>query len=146
MPEFWLSLGSNIQPEKNIPACMKALREKFKGIKVSSIYETDPVGPAGTRKFWNAGVIVNTPLGREAFQKEIAAVEAALGRRRDPADKFAPREIDIDILPQPGYQQFGFCVLPLAEIMPETHDPETGKTFRDLAAILPSAGIKKLSF
>ena len=143
MPEFWLNLGSNIEPQENIPACLKLLKGKFKVTGVSSIYETEPIGPAGTAKFWNAAVILDSPLERAPLQKELRLIEAKLGRRRE-ADKFAPRTIDIDILPQPGYQKFGFCIFPLAETIPDAHDPETGRSFRDLASLLSSSGIKKL--
>lgn len=44
--------------------------------------------------------------------------------------------IDIDILPQQDYQHQAFIMIPLAEITPEEIDPETGKSFSDLAAPL----------
>lgn len=134
MTRFWLSLGSNVEPEKNIPACLEALQRDWVVKKISSVYEMEPVGPAGGAKFWNACVTVESPLTKEDFVKEMRALEDRLGRRRDPANKFAPRTIDIDLLPAPGYQEQFFTVIPLAEIAPEEKDPETGKTFRELAA------------
>ena len=129
MNEVFLSVGSNIEPEKNIPACLKILKETFPVKKTSSIYETDPVGSAGNRKFWNLAVLIETGLARKALIKELQKIEASLGRQRDPHDKFAPRSIDLDIVPAPDYLEQPFVMIPLAEIAPGTVDPDSGRTF-----------------
>ncbi len=131
--KIYLSLGSNIEPEKYIPACLKTLKQNFSLQSVSSVYETDPVGVNTGSKFWNAAVEIKSDLEPEELGKAMREIETLLGRKRNPADKFAPRTIDIDILPQPGYQNMGFIMIPLAEIAPEEKDVETGKTFRELA-------------
>ena len=133
MNRIFLSLGSNIDPERHLPACIKIITEKFCINKISSIFETSPVGPAGGGKFWNAVVGIESAVWGENLSKELKNIEASLGRVRNPADKFAPRTIDIDILPQPGYQQQAFIMIPLAEIAPDIQDEETGKTFSELA-------------
>jgi 2-amino-4-hydroxy-6-hydroxymethyldihydropteridine diphosphokinase len=132
-PRRFLSLGSNINPESHLPACIEALKKKFPVCGVSSLYETDPVGNAGDSKFWNAVVEIESALGLEALTGELREIETALGRRRDPSNKFAPRTIDIDILPQPGYQDQGFIIVPLTEIAPDEKDPVTGKTYFELS-------------
>lgn len=133
MRRVFLSIGSNLQPEKHVPACIQLLQEKFPKLKISSIYETDPVGPAGSKKFWNLAAEIETALSKEDLRIELRQIEEQLGRRRNPSDKFAPREIDIDILPQPDYQSQAFIVIPLSEIAPHAKDEETGKTFGELA-------------
>mgnify|MGYP001561448886 CR=1 FL=1 len=132
----FLSIGSNLSPQKNIPACIQLLKEKFDGATFSSVYETKPVGPAGNKNFWNLAAEIKTDLSAAALSTELRKVEAALGRQRNQTDKFAPRTIDLDILPQPGYQKMGFIMIPLAEIAPGSKDPESGKTFAELAAPL----------
>ncbi len=129
----FLSLGSNIEPDRNIPACLETLKKKFPVKKISAVYETEPVVPAGGGKFWNAVVEIESGLAEDKLVMELRAIEALLGRRRDPANKFAPRSIDIDVLPQAGYQDQGFIMVPLSEIAPEGKDMETGKTFLQLA-------------
>ncbi len=134
MNAVYLSLGSNIEPRKNIPAAIQQMRQDFNVLSVSSVYETDPVGPAGTLKFWNLCAAV-APLPGNLLQTKIRALEARLGRIRE-ENKFAPRTIDIDILPQKDYQRFAFIMIPLAEIAPQEKDPETGKSFLELAGLL----------
>ena len=145
MSRFFLSIGSNIQPEKNVPACIVLLRKSFDVKKVSSVYETDPVGPAGDKKFWNLAAEIESVLPREKLIAEIRDLEEKLGRKRG-ENKFAPRSIDIDLLPQPGYQEQGFIMIPLAEIAPPAVDPETGKSFAELEASLKrNEAVRKVS-
>ncbi len=133
MSSVFLSLGSNLSPERYVPACIETLKRKFKVKKISSVYETDPVGAAGKEKFWNLAAEVDTDLDRAALSRELRQIEESLGRKRDPSNKFAPRTIDIDILPQPDYCAQGFIMIPLAEIAPEAKDSETGRPFREYA-------------
>ena len=131
MKRVYLSLGSNIEPEKYIPAAIQLLKDNFKVLDVSSIYETDPVGPAGNLKFWNLAIALSTDK-EETLLPKIRSIESQLGRTRG-ENKFAPRTIDIDILPQPDYQKLAFIMIPLAEIAPKEKDPQTGKSFLELA-------------
>ena len=133
MSSVFLSIGSNIDPAKNIPDCLKILKEKFNVLKISPVYETDPVGPAGNRKFWNLAVEIENVLERKILTEKLRRAERVLGRVRDVKNKFVPRTIDIDILPQPDYQNQGFIMIPLADIAPKAEDPETGKSFQELA-------------
>lgn len=127
----YLSLGSNIDPQKHIPAAIQLLRENFQVFGVSSIYETDPVGPAGNLKFWNLAVAIQSE-DAEILRSKLRVIEARLGRVRE-NNKFVPRTIDIDILPQPDYQRLAFIIVPLAEIAPHEMDTETNLSFRELA-------------
>jgi len=133
MTRIFLSIGSNIEPEKNVPACLKILKDKFSVSHISNVYETDPVGPAGHLKFWNLAVSIETELEGERLISGLRAIENQLGRKRAPNNKFLARTIDLDILPQADYQRQAFIIVPLAEIAPEAVDPETGKCFEDLA-------------
>lgn len=144
MSSVFLSIGSNIEPEKNIPACLKLLKDHLTVLKVSPAYETDPVGPAGPEKFWNLAVEIESSLDRQGLTEKLRGIETALGRRRDPHNKFTPRTIDLDILPQPDYQNQAFIIVPLAEIAPEARDPQTGETFRDLAGKLKKESQPKI--
>ncbi len=133
MNRIFLSIGSNIEPSKNIPACLDLLKKELNVLKISPVYETAPVGPAGPDKFWNLAAEVESLSGKDALIEKLREIEAALGRVRDPGNKFAARPIDIDVLPQPDYQHHAFIMIPLADIAPETKDPVTGKSFKELA-------------
>ena len=118
----YLSIGSNIRPSKNIPACLKKLKENFRVRRTSSIYETSPVGPVGKKKFWNLAVQIETSFSKPEFLRRLRAIEKALGRRRT-TNRFAPRPIDIDLIlfrnwRRPGFEKLAFVLIPLAEIAP----------------------------
>jgi 2-amino-4-hydroxy-6-hydroxymethyldihydropteridine diphosphokinase len=132
MKAVYLSIGSNIEPEKYVPEAFKLLKRDFPSIKLSSIYETEPVGPAGDQKFWNAAAVIQTEEATPELVIKMRKIEESLGRVRS-ANKYAPRTLDIDILPQEDYQNQAFIMIPLAEIAPQEKDPETGKSFLELA-------------
>ena len=144
MSSVFLSLGSNIEPAKNIPAGLALLKKKFTVLKISPAYETEPFGPAGPQKFWNLAVEIESALDRQHLTGKLREVETLLGRGRDPKNKFAPRTLDIDILPQHDYQNQAFIMVPLADIAPETRDPETGETFKRLAEKLQEKALKSM--
>lgn len=127
---YFLSLGSNIEPEKNISAAIKLLKKDFNLQKISSVYETDPVGPcredkqmAEAQKFWNAAAEIEVPWTRTELIERLRILETSLGRKRE-ANKFAARPIDIDVLPQNDYTTQAFIMIPLAEIAPDEKDSE----------------------
>ena len=139
MTDYYLSIGSNILPAEHIPACMSRLRRIYPAVKFSCVYETDPVGPAdfpaaaGREKFWNLAAAISTPESETSVRKTLRQIESDMGRVRSPENRFLPRTIDIDILPQAGYQQQAFIMIPLAEIAPQARDSQTGQTFLALA-------------
>ena len=59
MLQIYLSLGSNIQPHKNICAALDALQETFGELDISSVYESEAVGFKG-HNFLNLVVGINT--------------------------------------------------------------------------------------
>lgn len=144
---YFLSIGSNISPEKNIFACLETLKKRYVIKRISSIYETPPFGPCGTVNFWNLAVSFESPCSRETLQQELVEIEDLHGREREKKNKFAPRTIDLDLLPKPGYEKLAFVIIPLAEIAPEEKDPLSGKNFAELAAGLSqdASGFKKIS-
>lgn len=132
MHRVYLDLGSNLEPEKNIPLAIKLLREVGEITAVSSVWETESVGYAGPN-FLNVCVLLLTPLDPEQVKHEInRPIEAQMGRVRG-EEKNAPRQIDIDIVlfdETPHNTQTwnqAFVIVPLAELLPElkTHSGET---------------------
>jgi 2-amino-4-hydroxy-6-hydroxymethyldihydropteridine diphosphokinase len=143
----YLSLGSNIRPECNLPAAVAQLAQFGQVQAVSTVWETLPVGFSDQPDFLNAAVLIETDLSAVALREEaIAAIEVALGRVRT-ANKNAPRTIDIDIMlfnreviqlkgrhiPDPEVLERPFVAVPLAEIAPDYVHPETGQTLREIA-------------
>ena len=146
MKAYLLILGSNIEPEKNMPLARAKLKATFPDMLFSDFYETDPVGSVGPEKFWNAAGIIKTEVSRDAVSLLVKKIESDLGRIRNPNNKFIPRTMDIDILPCSNWQNQAFIMVPLAEIAAEIIDPETGKTFGALAGkcLEKTSGIRRI--
>lgn len=128
-----MSIGSNIDPANYVPQCLQLLKKEFPSVSFSSIYETSPVGKMTGGKFWNLAARIESSLCMQDLREKLRAIEKHLGRVRIAGNKFAPRTIDIDILPQENYQQMAFIMIPLAEIVPFEKDPQTKKSFAELA-------------
>ena len=106
--------------------------------KVSSLYETEPVGLREQGWFLNLVAMVETDLFPKQLLHRIQGVERELGRKRTVVN--GPRTIDIDILlygnavirseelevPHPRYRERRFVLEPLAELNPKLRDPVTG--------------------
>ncbi|MFN8399406.1 MAG: 2-amino-4-hydroxy-6-hydroxymethyldihydropteridine diphosphokinase [Anaerolineales bacterium] len=127
----YLNLGSNLEPEKNVPLAIELLQGVGEITAVSSVWETESVGYAGPN-FLNVCVLLRTSLDAERVKHEInRPIEAQMGRVRG-EDKYAPRPIDIDIVlfdETPHNVQTwnqAFVAVPLAELVPEfkTHSGE----------------------
>jgi 2-amino-4-hydroxy-6-hydroxymethyldihydropteridine diphosphokinase len=144
MPRVWLSIGSNLEREKNIWGAVQALRAEFDGLILSSVYESPSVGFEGD-PFFNlvAGISTELPVG--LLNKRLRAIEEAHGRIRQ-GKKFCSRTLDVDLLtygdlvsdeeglklPREEIMQYSFVLLPLAEVAGEERHPLNGKTYREL--------------
>ena len=143
-----VSLGSNIQPAENLRAAVRALERFGKILKVSQVWESAPVGDVDQPNYFNAAVLIETPLSADRFKAEVlAAIERQLQRVRDPANVNAPRTIDLDLsffnedvrqiehrpVPDPDVLRRAFVAIPLAEVAPDYRHPETGQTLADIA-------------
>ena len=129
--KIFLGLGSNLgDREKNIMQATYLLAE-HPGItveKVSSLYETQPVGLTDQSYFLNAVLWISTNFSPENLLKLCLAVESQLGRTRK--IHWGPRCIDIDLLvygevimttdlltlPHPYMHKRRFVLIPLQEI------------------------------
>jgi 2-amino-4-hydroxy-6-hydroxymethyldihydropteridine diphosphokinase len=138
MHRVYLSLGSNIQPEVNLPRAVELLQEYGKVHKVSRAWASKAVGSDGPN-FLNACVLFATPLSQTEVKDQIIhSIETKLGRKRS-VDKYAPRTIDIDIvlfdeqLCDEKFWRQAFVVVPLAEIHPEYKNPVTQESILQAA-------------
>jgi 2-amino-4-hydroxy-6-hydroxymethyldihydropteridine diphosphokinase len=143
----FLGLGSNIgNRETNIQQALDQLQtDDLRLLRVSSLYETEPMGFHDQPWFLNQVAEFETELQPAQVLQQIQAVEKALGRKREIVN--GPRTVDIDILlfggiimktaeltiPHPRYRERRFVLEPLLELDPALRDPETGQA---LAAML----------
>lgn len=108
----YVGVGSNIQPEENVPRALASLAESSETYLtgISTFYRTAPItDPNNTTlppeehpgeldpDFLNGVLEVRTVLSSDGLLDLFAQVEKALGRRR-PGGRFQPRTIDLDLL------------------------------------------------
>lgn len=150
-----LSLGSNIEPEKNLAEAWRRLAERFEVQAASPVYRSAAVDSPGASDFHNAAVSLTTDLTPAVLKHEILRpLEAALGRRRN-ALKSAPRSIDLDLvlfgslildddeaglhLPHPDLLTMAYVAVPCADVAPEMRHPLSGETLASIARRLASS-------
>lgn len=98
---YYVSLGSNIEPEVHVPRALDAVHEAARIRSCSPIYETPPLNRPEQAPYWNAVFCVGTGFSRERMEALLRRVENAEGRTRGP-DAWAPRTMDLDILAVDG--------------------------------------------
>jgi 2-amino-4-hydroxy-6-hydroxymethyldihydropteridine diphosphokinase len=134
---YFLSLGSNLgDKEKNLTLALFSLeKEGVEILKMSSLYETQPVDFPSQPWFYNQLVEVRTKANPEALLDLVKKIEQQMGRKH--GQKKGPRIIDIDIIlaedsvirkkdlkiPHPRMEKRNFVLLPFVEISPDTVHP-----------------------
>lgn len=141
-----VAVGSNIEPERNLPAALARLARRCRVLAVSPVFETAPVGAPGAPRFLNAAVLLDCEQSPEDLRDRILRpIEAELGRRRG-EDRNAPRTIDLDIvlhgerLADPDLARHAHVATPAAAVAPELIHPELGRPLAAIAAELGSPG------
>jgi 2-amino-4-hydroxy-6-hydroxymethyldihydropteridine diphosphokinase len=151
MARVYLSLGSNLEPQRYLLAALAELRERFGAIDVSPAYRSKAVGFDGA-DFVNLAVGLDTELSPEALNGWLHALEDRHGRRRD-VPRFSDRTLDIDIVlydmlvsAGPGHLQIprgelrhAFVLRPIADIAPDVRHPVSGCSMAELWAAFPVA-------
>jgi len=124
----YLSLGSNIEAENNLPKAIELLRKDGKVEAISRLWESESVGFDGPN-FLNLCVLFLSSLQPYKLKENIIRpIEAELGRIRY-ADKNAPRTIDIDMVLfdetplNTEFWDYAFVAVPLAELIPGFEHP-----------------------
>jgi len=159
LKQVYLGLGTNIgDRQSNLARALKLLGERLKIEKVSSIYETEPVGYADQPQFLNTVCLVKTNIGPLQLLSLVKGIEANMGR--DAGFPNGPRIIDIDIIlysdmsmidpeltiPHPRMNERAFVLIPLMEIASaDLVHPFTRERLCDVAArVEGKEGVKKV--
>ena len=96
---YYLSLGSNIHPEKNAVGIVTALLAQFNDLYLFPFIKTQPVNMETNNYFLNSLAIINSDLKKSGIKSILNHVEISLGRdRSDPHKSKKDRTADIDIL------------------------------------------------
>ncbi len=124
---------------------------------ISPIYESSALlppnaPPSWDRPFLNLNVLCSSPLSSPDLLKLLKRIEAEIGREN--RGRWAPREIDIDILarndevfsqsdltiPHPGLLKRPFAFLPFSDLAPDWQFPSAGPFFgKKISEILPTS-------
>ncbi len=157
----YVGLGSNLeQPLQQVKGALKALQclRESRLVKASSLYRSEPVGPAGQPDYINAVAQLSTQLTPESLLDELQSLEKQHGRVRNGV-RWGPRPLDLDLLlygqetidtdrlkvPHPYLAERGFVLYPLSEIAPGTLQVPGKGRLADLLKSISEDGIERLS-
>jgi len=137
MPDVFVGLGSNVEPEHGLRRAIAELERRFGALRRSAAYRSPALGFAG-RDFLNLVVAFRSDLGPDGVKEILAAIETAAGRSR--SDPQSGRcELDLDLLlygrrvdpgrrlPRDDILGRAFVLAPLAELAPQLGHPVTGE-------------------
>ena len=144
MSLIYISVGSNIDAEKNIRIAVRVLHEEYGDLTLSSVYESEAVGFEGDN-FLNMVVGLDTDDDIHRLAKTLREIEDQNGRIRT-GPRFSKRTLDLDLLlyddlilhedhleiPRSEITENAFVLWPLAEIAPSVEHPLAKKTIKAL--------------
>lgn len=133
-------LGSNIEPERNIPEAVELLLDKLTVLQASSIWESASVDCCYPN-YLNMALLVMTELDAEQLKQQVLRpLEDHMGRVRT-EDKNASRTIDFDIILfdgdvlDPALWQHAHRAIPVSELVPD-YRAASGETLKAIATRL----------
>ncbi len=152
MTPVLIGLGSNVGDRLQfLQRAVHGLRQTIgvEVIQLSSVYETEPVGPTDQAWFLNAVVSAATRLSPVTLLDRTQAIERVLGR--ETPYHWGPRSIDLDILlygslqvrttslviPHAELCHRAFVMIPLLELAPSLVLPDGTAVSACLSALTP---------
>ena len=160
MNTVYLSIGSNIDPERNFVQCAADLDRLFQASNWSPVYQSKPVGMEGP-DFLNAVVHILTELDLTTVARMLKDLERTQGRDvQDTA--YSDRCLDVDlllfnnvtidsptlVLPRPDLLTMAFVLVPMVDLAPTLEHPAVHKSMKVLLEELSASDpeqIKTLS-
>ena len=144
MARVAVSIGSNLERERNVKDALAALGKAFGELSRSPVYESSAYGFDGP-PFYNLVVVFKTPLDVYAVRGKIQAIENQQGREMG-ENRSGSRSLDLDLLlyddavfhdlgldvPRREILEHAYILKPLADLLPAAHHPVTGESFADI--------------
>jgi 2-amino-4-hydroxy-6-hydroxymethyldihydropteridine diphosphokinase len=146
----YIGVGSNIEPERNIPNALECLSKHVDVTGISSFYKTAPLLRENQGDYLNGVWQITTSTPPEELKFGVLrTIEKELHRNRE-SDKYASRTIDLDLLlyddmvkqegdltiPDPDICKRSFIAFPLSELNPDLIMPDTKKMIIDILSVL----------
>lgn len=154
-----VGLGSNRGPRAHhLASGRAAVGRLLSDLRCSRVYETAPVGGVDQPPFLNMCCVGRTAVGPEELLAALLEAEARSGRDRTGEAPGGARTLDLDLLlygerravrpglriPHPRMAERAFVLAPLAELIPGTTVPGTGRTVGELAREAGNRGVERL--
>lgn len=145
----YLSLGSDLGNKvENLQKAIDLITETTGEVKkVSSIYQSEPLGFESNTLFYNCCIELTTKLSPFKLLNVLQEIELQIGRKEKSKNgNYSSRIIDIDIIlvediilqedeliiPHKHFRERNFVLVPLAEIASNYIDPTTQLTIEQL--------------
>jgi 2-amino-4-hydroxy-6-hydroxymethyldihydropteridine diphosphokinase len=147
----YVSVGSNVDRDRNIAMALRLLGALFGPLLRSSVYESEAVG-FDSAPFYNLVVGFDTDESPREIQDMLHRIEASSGRIRTTG--LSARTLDLDLLlyddlvtetdgmslPRKDITRYAFVLAPLAEIAGTLRHPISGQRYADLWSAFDAAG------
>lgn len=159
MTKAYIGVGSNIDPEYNLPKALQHLQNHVRVEAVATVYRTAPIGRPDQPAYLNTVWQIRTNfLPRHLKFAVLRRIETTLGRGRT-QDRYHARTIDLDLLlygelvireadlviPDPDIRQRPFLAIPLFELNPALILPDTQEKLQHVVATFSSAELQAVS-
>lgn len=145
MARVVVSIGSNTDRHRHIAACLDALRQNFDNLRISRLFESEPVGLEAGSNFFNLVAAFDSDASVGELRTWCKRLEHINGRTDHSRELTT---LDIDLLsvgelaghiegvelPRQGIERHAFVLRPLAELLPNDRHPLNGIPYSDLWA------------
>lgn len=158
--QVYVALGSNLgERARHIEQAAEQILtlQESANLQLSSLYETDPMGPQDQPDYLNAVCAFDWTGTARILLGKLQEIERTHGRVKT-TQRWSARPLDLDILlfdqaqlnesdlriPHIGIAQRSFVLWPLAELAPDLHIPDLGSV-QSLMSDCQTFGIKKIT-
>lgn len=155
MKRAYIAVGSNIDPEKNIPKALRVLKEFIPIHALSPFYRNRPLNRPEQQDFFNG--VMETLLDKDPEwlkSSVLKTVESITGRIRTD-DRYSSRVIDLDlilidgmsyqsnglVLPDPDIFSRPFLAMPLFDLRPDLEIIGSGGSLAEIVHTMDTRGL-----
>ncbi|WP_227367654.1 2-amino-4-hydroxy-6-hydroxymethyldihydropteridine diphosphokinase [Halomonas sp. M20] len=153
MAQVIVGIGSHIDRERHITACLDALKAEFGELRISRIFENRFEGESISTEVSHAVYNLVVAFDSRALVGDLKAWCKSVERANGRTDQ-GPVTLDIDLLcvgdlvgiidgvslPHDDILRFAFVLKPLADLLPNAHHPVNGQRYAELWASVDSGG------